>query len=122
LSFYFLQPLQHRRKRLMSITIMEAPPPHNVRWATRAERGVNGRIVGPRQSAPHVLLGQTRHNRICVTPDARFGFHLADREDTTAASWAAYQGEIRQCTNQLSGLNRLHVDGVAGHLRYLKKC
>ena len=47
------------------------------RWAELARKGVSVRIVGPCQSACTVLLGHIPRNRICVTPEASFGFHLA---------------------------------------------
>src|SRR5882757_19781 len=53
---------------------------YNVRWAGLAARGVDVRIVGPCESACTILLGHIPRNKICVTPAARFGFHLAQRE------------------------------------------
>src|SRR5262249_60076280 len=65
-------------------------PQYNARWAAEAARGVSVRIVGPCQSACTVLLGHIPRSRICVTPQARFGFHLARREQSTAILWNAY--------------------------------
>jgi hypothetical protein len=52
---------------------------YNRRWAGLAARGVDVKIIGPCQSACTVLLGHIPRNRICVTPNASFGFHLAKR-------------------------------------------
>lgn len=68
---------------------------YNARWAGHARRGVNVRIVGPCQSACTVLLGHIPRSRICVTPNASFGFHLARLETATRTLWNAYQADIR---------------------------
>src|SRR5438874_10718424 len=68
---------------------------YNARWAGLAARGVDVRIVGPCQSACTILLGHIPRNKICVTPAARFGFHLARRQDATQMLWSAYQPDIR---------------------------
>jgi hypothetical protein len=57
---------------------------YDARWAALAARGVNVRIVGPCHSACTVLLGHIPRSRICVTPNASFGFHLAKRPHATA--------------------------------------
>jgi hypothetical protein len=54
---------------------------YDARWSELAARGVNVRIVGPCQSACTVLLAHIPNERICVTPQASFGFHLAHRRD-----------------------------------------
>src|SRR3984893_14266754 len=76
---------------------------YNARWADLAARGVSVRIVGPCQSACTVLLGHIPRSRICVTPEARFGFHLAHRGDMTAALWNAYTSDARACSNAHGG-------------------
>ena len=58
-------------------------------WAALAARGVDVKIVGPCQSACTVLLAHIPYDRICVTPQARFGFHQAHRADATATLWPA---------------------------------
>ena len=68
---------------------------YDQRWTELAARGVDIRIVGPCQSACTVLLGHIPHERICVTPDAAFGFHLAKFANSTAMLWDAYQPDIR---------------------------
>ena len=50
---------------------------YDSRWAGLAARGVDVKIVGPCQSACTVLLGHIPRSKICVTPSASFGFHLA---------------------------------------------
>src|ERR1043166_9105908 len=57
---------------------------YDARWAAHARSGASVRIVGPCQSACTVLLGHIPRSRICVTPEASFGFHLARRADATA--------------------------------------
>ena len=77
---------------------------YDARWSGLSARGASVRIVGPCQSACTVLLGHIPRNRICVTPNASFGFHLAKRESATATLWNAYSGDIRQWINQHGGL------------------
>jgi len=50
---------------------------YSQRWKALAARGANVRIVGKCQSACTVLLGYIPRSRICVTPQASFGFHTA---------------------------------------------
>ena len=79
---------------------------YNARWAGLAARGVDVRIVGPCQSACTVLLGHIPRSKICVTPNASFGFHLARLESATATLWNAYQGDIRTWINAHGGLKK----------------
>jgi hypothetical protein len=65
------------------------------RWSALEARGVSVRIVGPCQSACTVLLGHIPRAKICVTPAASFGFHLAHLKSATDTLWAAYQPDIR---------------------------
>jgi hypothetical protein len=96
---------------------------YDMRWSWLASRGVNVRIVGPCQSACTVLLGRVPRSRICVTPDASFGFHLARLESATATLWRAYPGDIRQWINQHGGLNPGFIWMRAPDTyRYFKKC
>lgn len=74
------------------------------RWTALAARGVSVRIVGPCQSACTVLLGHIPRNRICVTPEASFGFHLAHLQSATATLWNAYGADIRGWIKQHGGL------------------
>ena len=74
------------------------------RWAGLAAQGVSVRIVGPCQSACTVLLGHIPRSRICVTPAASFGFHLAQTAKSTATLWNAYDAEIRGWITAHGGL------------------
>jgi hypothetical protein len=96
---------------------------YNMRWSGLAARGVNVRIVGPCQSACTVLLGHIPRSRICVTPEASFGFHLARRQDATATLWSAYPGDIRKWIDQHGGLNVGFIwMSAPDTYRYFKKC
>ena len=96
---------------------------YNARWSGLAARGVNVRIVGPCQSACTVLLGHIPRSRICVTPEASFGFHLAKRADATATLWNAYGGDIRGWINKHGGLGADFIWMRAPDTyRYFRKC
>ena len=77
---------------------------YNARWAGLAARGVNVRIVGPCQSACTVLLGHIPASRICVMPNASFGFHQAHLPEATATLWRGYSKGIRGWINARGGL------------------
>jgi hypothetical protein len=77
---------------------------YDARWAGLGAQGVSVRIVGPCQSACTVLLGHIPHERICVTPQASFGFHLAQTAKSTAILWNAYSADIQARINQHGGL------------------
>jgi hypothetical protein len=77
---------------------------YNQRWAGLAQRGVSVRIVGPCQSACTVLLGHIPRSRICVTPDASFGFHLAKRQLGTDIMRSAYPADIKGWIRKNGGL------------------
>jgi len=79
---------------------------NNARWAGLAARGVDVRIVGPCQSACTILLGHIPRDKICVTSAARFGFHLARRQDATQMLWSGYQADIRAWINAHGGLQK----------------
>jgi hypothetical protein len=96
---------------------------YNARWAGLAARGVDVRIVGPCQSACTILLGHIPRNKICVTPAARFGFHLARRQDATQMLWAAYQADIRSWIDAHGGLKKDFIWMAAPDVyRYFKRC
>ena len=69
---------------------------YDARWAGLAAKGVSVRVVGPCQSACTVLLGHIPRDRICVMPQASFGFHLAHLPSAQATLWAAYAADIRE--------------------------
>lgn len=77
---------------------------YSERWAGLARQGVRVRIVGPCQSACTVLLGHIPHGKICVTPQASFGFHLAHLPQATAILWTAYSPGIKGWINAHGGL------------------
>ena len=96
---------------------------YNARWAGLAARGVNVRIVGPCQSACTVLLGHIPRNRICVMPNASFGFHLARLETATKTLWNAYQADIRAWINARGGLTQEFIWMRAPDIyRFFRKC
>ena len=92
---------------------------YDQRWAGLAARGVNVKIVGPCQSACTVLP----RSRICVTPNASFGFHLAKLPSATAILRNAYASDIKGWINRHGGLKRdfnwLRAPEI---YRYFKKC
>src|SRR5215470_6576038 len=96
---------------------------YNARWAGLAARGVNVRVLGPCQSACTILLGHIPRDRICVAPAARFGFHLANRQDATQMLWNAYQADIRSWIDAHGGLKKNFIwMGAPDVYRYFKRC
>jgi hypothetical protein len=96
---------------------------YNARWAGLAKRGVSVRIVGPCQSACTVLLRHIPRSRICVMPQARFGFHLAKLPQATATLWGGYSADIRAWINARGGLTAdFKWMGAPDIYRYFKKC
>jgi hypothetical protein len=96
---------------------------YDARWAGLAQRGVSVRIVGPCQSACTVLLGHSPHNRICVTPEASFGFHLAHLPQATATLWRSYSPGIKAWINAHGGLKQDFIWMRAPDTyRYFHKC
>ncbi|HLH90882.1 MAG TPA: hypothetical protein VKX28_20710 [Xanthobacteraceae bacterium] len=79
---------------------------YDARWATHAHDGARVRIVGPCRSACTVLLGHIPRSRICVTPQATFGFHLAHLSQATGTLWYGYPADIKAWINQHGGLQR----------------
>jgi hypothetical protein len=96
---------------------------YNARWAGLAARGVSVRITGPCQSACTVLLGHIPRSRICVMPNASFGFHLALVESATRTLWNAYQSDIRGWIKAHGGLTKQFIWMRAPDIyRYFRKC
>jgi hypothetical protein len=96
---------------------------YDARWAAQAARGVSVRIVGPCQSACTVLLGHIPRNRICVTPQARFGFHLARLPQATTTLWNAYPADIKAWINQRGGLTHSFIwMGAPDVFRFFRRC
>jgi hypothetical protein len=96
---------------------------YDARWAALGARGVDVRIVGPCQSACTVLLGHIPRTKICVTPEASFGFHLAHLQSATATLWNAYPADIQDWINQHGGLKPDFIWMRAPDTyRFFKKC
>ena len=96
---------------------------YDQRWAGLAQRGVSVRIVGPCQSACTVLLGHIPRSRICVTPEASFGFHLAHLQQATATLWRSYPSDIRTWINTHGGLTSDFIWMRAPDIyRFFHKC
>jgi hypothetical protein len=96
---------------------------YDARWEALAARHVKVRIVGPCQSACTVLLGHIPRAHICVTPQARFGFHLAHLPSMTAVLWNAYTSDIKAWINAHGGLQRDFIWMRAPDIyRYFHKC
>ena len=96
---------------------------YDAQWAAHARAGASVRIVGPCQSACTVLLRHIPRSRICVTPEARFGFHQANLPEATATLWSGYGSDIRAWINAHGGLQKEFVwMGAPDVFRYFKKC
>ena len=96
---------------------------YDARWAENARRGVSVRIVGPCQSACTVLLRHIPRSRICVTPEASFGFHQAKLPQATATLWSGYGADIKSWINAHGGLQKELVWMRAPDVfKYFKKC
>lgn len=92
-------------------------------WRANAARGVSLRIIGPCQSACTVLLRHIPRSRICVTPAASFGFHLAHLPSATETLWSGYACDIRAWINRHGGLKHEFVWLSAPEIyRYFHKC
>jgi hypothetical protein len=96
---------------------------YDSRWAGLAARGVDVKIVGPCQSACTVLLGHIPRSKICVTPSASFGFHLAILPSATATLRSAYQSDLTAWIDAHGGLKRDFMWLRAPEIfRFFKKC
>ena len=96
---------------------------YNARWAGLAQRGVSVRIVGPCQSACTVLLGHIPRKRICVMPNASFGFHLTHLPQATATLWRAYSSDIKAWIKAHGGLTHEFIWMRAPDVyRFFRKC
>jgi hypothetical protein len=96
---------------------------YDSRWAGYAARGVDVKIVGPCQSACTVLLGHIPRSKICVTPNASFGFHLAHLASATATLRGAYQSDLQGWIDAHGGLKKDFIWLRAPEIfRFFKKC
>jgi hypothetical protein len=94
---------------------------YDARWAAHA--GASVRIVGPCQSACTVLLAHISRSHICVTPQARFGFHLAHQSQATATLWSGYPADIKAWINAHGGLQRDFLwMGAPDIYRFFRRC
>ncbi|MDP4006525.1 hypothetical protein [Methylobacterium sp. NEAU K] len=73
-------------------------------WSTLAENGKKVRVVGSCQSACTTLLGHVPRDRICVTPEAAFGFHRAHKQYGTEVMWDGYPADIKAWIKSQGGL------------------
>ena len=98
-------------------------PEYNQRWAELGKRGVSVRISGPCQSACTVLLSHIPRNKICVTPAAAMGFHLAKVPSSTSILWGSYPSDIQAWVNQHGGLRANFIWLRAPEIyRYFRRC
>jgi hypothetical protein len=96
---------------------------YDAEWAGHARNGASVRIVGPCQSACTVLLRHIPRSRICVTPQASFGFHQAHLAQATATLWSGYPADIRAWINQHGGLQKEFIWMRAPDVyRFFRKC
>jgi len=96
---------------------------YDAEWAGHARAGASVRIVGPCQSACTVLLRHIPRSRICVTPEASFGFHLARLPQATATVWSGYPGDVKAWINAHGGLTHEFIWMRAPDVyRYFKHC
>jgi hypothetical protein len=93
------------------------------RWAGLAARGVDVKIVGPCQSACTCAARPFPRNKICVTPGASFGFHLANLPSATATLRGAYQSDITAWIDAHGGRKKDFIWMRAPDIyRFFKKC
>jgi len=96
---------------------------YDAQWAAHGSSGASVRIVGPCQSACTVLLRHIPRKRICVTPEASFGFHLAKLPQATATLWNGYPRDIKAWINAHGGLTHEFIWMRAPDVyRYFKRC
>src|SRR5689334_18005404 len=76
------------------------------RWAQHRRDGIHVRIAGPCESECTMIVGSLRRERICVRPDARFGFRVADLPSHTARVWKSWPTDIKIWLSRHGGLTR----------------
>lgn len=93
------------------------------RWAQYRRDGVHVRIAGPCESECTMVLGHLNRDHICVTPEASFGFRLADLPGGTAALWKSYPTDIKVWLSRHGGLTHEFIRLQAPELyRFLHRC
>jgi hypothetical protein len=92
-------------------------------WSALASQGKSVRVVGPCQSACTTLLGHVPRERICVTPEATFGFHKAHGQNGTAIMWDGYPADIKAWIKSQGGLTaEFKWMGAPDTYRFFKRC
>ena len=74
------------------------------RWIQYRRDGVHVRIAGRCESECTMVIGHLNREHICVTPEGRFGFRLADLPRATAALWRSYPTDIKIWLSRNGGL------------------
>jgi hypothetical protein len=77
---------------------------YEMKWQKLAAEGANVRIAGPCLSACTALVGYFPRKRICVTPEASFGFHQAFPPFITPQLWKDYPPDIQKWITDKGGL------------------
>jgi len=84
-----------------------------------------GLVSQPAVSTSALSVPVNRHAQSCsaIFRAARFGFHLARRQDATQMLWSAYQADIRAWIDAHGGLKKDFVwMGAPDIYRYFKRC
>ena len=69
------------------------------------------------------MLAHIPYDHICVTPQARFGFHQAKFQRSTDMLWAGYSAGIREWINSRGGLTPdFKWMGAPDTYRFFHKC
>jgi hypothetical protein len=93
------------------------------RWAQYRRDGVHVRIAGPCESECTMIIGHLSREHICVTPEASFGFRLADLPRGTAALWRSYPTDIKVWLGRHGGLTHELVRLRAPDIyRFFRRC
>ena len=101
---------------------------YDQRWAGLAAGKPQVRVTGPCKSACTVLLKHVPRGKICVTPEASFGFHQALRPEMTKLLWNGYPADIRAWITSRGGLPPLRPRTTMVWMRapetfrFFKKC
>ena len=93
------------------------------RWAQYRRDGVHVRIAGPCESECTMVIGHLNREHICVTPEGRFGFRLADLPRATATLWRSYPTDIKVWLSRNGGLTRQLIWMRAPEVyRFFRQC
>jgi len=70
-----------------------------------------------------MVIGHLNREHICVTPEGRFGFRLADLPRGTAALWRSYPTDIKVWLSRNGGLTRQLIWMRAPEIyRFFRQC